>query len=395
LKILFAAGPGDVIQAHRHWMDHKNDPGQMSITFSSEFAEFCLEVGADAYIIASCEKRGRTGVWSDRFIIEHRPKLHSRGAVSYHFSEIVYGIGLLISAVRYGADAAVLQSGSTHYFIMSLFRLAGMQVVPVMHNTLWPTGTPPRDAVRRFILWLDGLFFRLAATSVIAVSPECLRQVDQITRGHHCPLHEMRIQFQREVFESILPAPPHDQKPFRIMFAGRINRNKGVFDILHIARAVETSAPGSVVWEICGAGPELDELKARHRAMNLLNIVTIRGWTPPADLREVIARSHLSIVPTRSDFAEGMAMTAIEPILARRPVITSAVVPALEVLRPACIEAKTDDVDSYVSAILKVVKDGEYYRHLCKACAALAPQFYDRDKGFSGILHSAVRAPRL
>jgi glycosyltransferase involved in cell wall biosynthesis len=83
----------------------------------------------------------------------------------------------------------------------------------------------------------------------------------------------MRIQFQREAFESIPPAPPHDQKPLKIMFAGRINRNKGVFDILDIASAIEVSAPGSVAWEICGAGPDLDELKAHHRAMNLLNIV--------------------------------------------------------------------------------------------------------------------------
>ena len=47
-------------------------------------------------------------------------------------------------------------------------------------------------------------------------------------------------------------------------------------------------------------------------------------------------------------------MTAAEAILVGRPVITNSVVPALEVLRPACVEARTNDVDSYVAAILKL-----------------------------------------
>ena len=53
--------------------------------------------------------------------------------------------------------------------------------------------------------------------------------------------------------------------------------------------------------------------------MSLKEIVSIRGWTLQ-DLQEVYARSHVSIVPTRSDYREGFAMTAAEAILAGRPV---------------------------------------------------------------------------
>jgi glycogen synthase len=395
LRIFHSEGPGDVIQAHHRWVNGEDDPGQMSLTFLSQFADFCRERGAGAYIVAS---GGKKQIFRDaKFVIEHRPKPPLRGGVFYHLSEIRYGVGLFITALRYRAQVAVLVSGSTPYFVMSLFRLAGMQVVPLLHNTLWPSGSPPNGLFKRFIILLDSYFFRFAATSAIAISPECLRQIDQITAGKHRPFYEMRAQFRRELFETIAAPPPHDQQPFKIIFAGRIVENKGVFDLLHIAKTVQERAPGRVVWEICGAGPDLDELRRRQRAMDLETIVTIHGWTAPTELRQVIARSHLSIVPTRSSFGEGMAMTVIEAILAGRPVITNRVVPALEVLRPACVEARTNDVESYASAVLNVLRDGNYYRELCDSCPSLAEQFYDRRLGFRAMLHNVIgdHAPSL
>jgi glycogen(starch) synthase len=388
LKIFYAEASGNVIQAHRHWINGEDDPGQMSLTFSGEFADLCRECGADAYIIAANPNKQ---IFRDtKFVVEHRPKPQSRSGPFYHLSQIRYGIGLFITALRYRAQVAVLCSGTTHYFVMSLFRLAGMQVIPVMHNTLWPSGAPPRGASKSFILFLDGYFFRCCATSLIAVSPECLRQVHQISGGKHCPLYEMKIQFRRQYFQTIPATPPHDFQPFRIMFAGRIVASKGVFDLLEMAKTLQQQVPGRVAWEICGTGPDLDELRKRHQAMNLEDIVTIRGWTSPAKLREVIARSHLSVVPTRSDFAEGMAMTVIEAILAGRPVITNPVVPALEVLKAACVEAKTNDIESYVEAILNLLKDRMHYQELCDSCSSLSEQFYDNQLGFRAMLYRAI-----
>lgn len=388
MKILYAEAAGDVIQAYRFWMNGEDDPGQMALTCSGEFAEFCRESGAHAYIVAA---NSNQQLFQNRnFVIEQRAKDQSRGGIFYHLAEIRYGLGLLKTALRHRAEAAVLCSGTTHYFVMSLFRLAGMQVIPVMHNTLWPCGSPPTGALERFIMALNCYFFRWGATALIAVSPECLRQVEQITEGKHCPAFEMKIQFRRECFETIPAVPPHDRRPFRILFAGRIIENKGIFDLLEIAKAIEERAPGCVAWELCGAGPDLDELRKRHHEMNLENIVTIHGWTTPAKLREVMGKSHLSVVPTRSDFAEGLAMTVIEAILAGRPVVTSPVVPALEVVRSACVEARTNCVESYVEAILKVLGDGDYYRELCNSCPSLVEQFYDRRLGFRAVLHNAV-----
>jgi glycogen synthase len=382
-RLFYAAGPGNVIEAHKNWAQGRNDPSQMSLTYSGQFADFCRDVGAEAYIVSSF---GEKSVYRDgAFVLEHRPKPMAGAAGSrYHIAELLYALSLLATAIRFRANIAVVDSGSTHYFMLSLLRMAGIRVVVVLHNSLWPHGFPPTRLPLRLISYLDALFFRWAASATLGVSPECERQVRTLTGGKHGPLLQIRAQYRPEYFNDI--PPPGDPSPFRIMYAGRIIRAKGVFDILQMAKTIEERAPDRVRWELCGSGPDLEELKLQHREMNLASVVTIRGWTSPADMRDVLIRSHLSIVPTRSNFPEGLAMTVAEAILAGRPVITNSVVPALELCRDACIEAQPDDIDSYVEAIMKLMDNPDEYQRLRKACPDAGQQFYDRTRGEAAVL---------
>jgi glycosyltransferase involved in cell wall biosynthesis len=392
-RVFYSAGPGDIIEAHKYWKRKEHCPTEVSITFSGQFADFCEEIGAEAYLVSYHPRKDL--IHDGPFVLENRPKpMPGSSGLKFHLAETIYGLRLLATAVRFRAHAAVLDSGGTYYFLTSLFRLAGIQLVPVLYNSLWPSGFPPTRPVPRLILWLDSLFFRWMTRAVIGISPECTRQVDQLTRGHHAPLLQVRPQFIPEYFEQIPPPPPFDQRPFRIMYIGRINLSKGVFDILEMAQKVESKAPGQVRWEICGSGPDLERLKERHHEMALGPIVQIHGWTSLPELIQVYARSHAAIVPTRSSFTEGLAMTAAEAILAGRPLISNPVVPALEILRPACVEARTNDVDSYVEAVLRLTSDREYYESLRHACPVLAKQFYDREQGLAAVLRRVIGPPK-
>jgi glycogen synthase len=388
-RVFYAAGPGNIKGAHESWRRNEHYPNENMITFSSQLEQCCEDLGAEAYLVAYNPRKDM--LKDGAFTLEHRPKPMpgARGAF-YHLAEIFYGLGLLGTAVRYRADVAVIDSGSTHYFVTSLFRLFGIRVIPVLHNTPWPHGFPPARPLPRLILALDGFFYRHVATAIIGVSPESTRQVEQLTRGRHAPLYQIRAQMPREYFAQIVPPPPFDLRPFQIMFIGRVNRSKGVFDILEMAQQVEARAPGQVHWEICGSGPDLEELRQRHRELGLESIVNIRGWTPLSDLLEVYARSHAAIVPTRSSFCAGLEITAAEAILAGRPLITNPVVPALEVLRPACVAARTDDVDSHVEGVLKLLGDREYYESLRQACHGLGEQFFDPEQGLTAVLKRLI-----
>ena len=56
-RIFYAGGPGNVIEAHEYWMAGTHYPNEVSITYSSQFEDFCRDVGAEAYIIAGPRKR--------------------------------------------------------------------------------------------------------------------------------------------------------------------------------------------------------------------------------------------------------------------------------------------------------------------------------------------------
>ena len=205
-RVFYAAGPGNVIQAHKHWMKGEQDPGQVSITYSSQFEEFCRDIGAEAYIVSYNDKKEilRDGP----FTLEHRPKPRPGATgIRYHLAEALYGLGLLATAMRFRANAAVLASGSSHYFVTSLFRLVGIRVVTVLHTTLWPSGFPPTRLVPRLISRLDSLFFRWASTATIGVSPECIRQVEQLTARKAQPPLPDQESISPRILREHLPSP--------------------------------------------------------------------------------------------------------------------------------------------------------------------------------------------
>jgi glycogen synthase len=388
IRIFYASGPGSLIESHKHWRAGTVDPRLTALTYSSQFADFCESVGAVVYMVSHASPREdyRDG----NFRVRQRPKLQfGSGGFRFHLMELIYGAWLFLEAVKFRADFAVIHSSSTHFFVLSIFRIAGIKVVPVLHNTLWPAGYPQASPVRKLVRNLDGVFFRSFAHATLGVSPECLRQVQTLAgRVPSERLIEMRGQFSRSYFDAI-PAAPLQMKPFRMMFAGRIIQNKGVFDLIDIARKVEDRAPGLVKWDVCGAGPDLEKLRIRRDAAGLQGIVELHGHVLPSQMSEVIARNHASIVPTKSSFEEGMALSAIEPVLANRPVITSSVVPAWEVLGGACLKAEVDDIESYAAQVLRLAKSPEDYRLAASACAEFKEPFLNGELGFAAALSRA------
>ena len=384
-----AAGPADLVSAHKNFKDGKHDPSEVSLTFSSQIEEFCADIGAVAYFLSVHPNRARYE--DDTITIEHRPKRLRHGA-AYHLEELRYGLGMLLTAVRWRADVAVLDSGITHFFVMSLFRLFRIAVVPVLHNTLWPAGFRPRSiGPLRIIDWLNRRFWRSGPTAVIGVSPECIRQLSIVAPTRTYQTHEVRAQFLPEYFAQISPPPAHSQRPFQVMFIGRVDAIKGVLDIPAMARRIEDKQPGLVHWVVCGRGRNQDDLDGAIERLGLRDVVQALGWTSLDELRGVYSRSHAAIVPTRSAFAEGLAMTAAEAILAGRPLITNPVVPALELLAPAALSAITNDVVSHADAVLKLATDEELYQRLCAACENLQTPFYDRTQGLRQALHNALK----
>ncbi len=384
-RVFYVAGPGDAIQAHEHWRQGIQAPTEVSITFSSQIEQYVKDAGAQLYMVSYHHRASHRQ--DGGYTIEHLPKPHPDATgVVYFYRELVYGLKLLRRAISFKADVAILDSGCTLYFWQSIFALAGIKVVPVLHNSLWPNGFRPTRLSARVLSWVDRLFWRHVPLASLCVSPACARQVEELAGPQKRPLIQIRAQFTPEYFELIPPPPPHSRKPFQIMFIGRVTEGKGVLDIVEMAQSIEKRAPGRVRWVICGTGAELESVRLHVTERKLENCIHINGWTSLTDLVEIYAQSHCSIVPTRSTFVEGLAMTAAEAALAGRPLISNPVVPALELLKEAAVAGRTNDPESYVEKILELIDDPERYQQLADACPQAASPFLDRRYGLTHVL---------
>ena len=96
-RIFHATGPGNIIEAHKYWSAGQHYPNEVSITFSSQFEDFCQDVGAEAYIVAYHSKKA---IYHDGpFTLEHRPKpMPGARGLRYHIAEALYGLGLLFNS---------------------------------------------------------------------------------------------------------------------------------------------------------------------------------------------------------------------------------------------------------------------------------------------------------
>jgi glycosyltransferase involved in cell wall biosynthesis len=388
LRILYAIGPGDVVNSYRHWKAGEQLLSETSQTYSSQFFEFCRRHRHDCYALSSFPQAER--VQDGQMIIENRPKRLTGGGLKYHLSQALYGLSLIRTALRWRADVVVADSGTTHWVILGLLKPFGIRVVGNLHNVPWPSGFPPNKWVQRLILQSDALFWRRFADAVLCVSPECERQVRQLAGRFEAPAVQYRAQYRYADFSGI-PKVPGFNPPLGVMFAGRIEPCKGVFDLLEIVRIVQREAPGKFFFHVCGAGATLQALEATIDRECLTEVIRTYGKLARPALIDVYARCHLVIVPTRSDFCEGMPQVCAEAVLSGRPIVTSRLSNALDVLPGAILEAVPDDPPSYAELLLALLRDPARYWELCEGCSRVARQFCDATQGLTAGLEAALR----
>ena len=176
------------------------------------------------------------------------------------------------------------------------------------------------------------------------------------------------------------------------MYAGRVEHAKGVFDLLAVARNLYARGRRDVVFEVCGDGSALPELRAEVARYGLQDTFTLRGWCGHKEMRESLSRAHVVVAPTRREFAEGFNMVIVEALLAGRPVISSRACPALEYVTRGVIEVPSDDMAGYQNAIVSLADDRPRYRELQQGSLASGARFLREDTSFGAALVHCLRA---
>ncbi|MEM6753547.1 MAG: glycosyltransferase family 4 protein [Cyanobacteria bacterium P01_C01_bin.38] len=387
LRILYAIGPENVIEAYTCWKQNRDSQSQVSIPLSSQFFDVCKDLNAKGYVIA--QSQTNEIIEDDRFRVEcRRVPLPKASGILYYLRQLWCGLQLLKSAILFRANVVVVDSGTTDWYILCLFSWLGFKVVPSLHCTLWYKFKPLRK-VDKLRLKINRYLFSDYSEAILVGSQDTAKQVHQLTNGQHGSIYEFNYSYRRSDFAN-LAQPSRDSSVFRVLFAGRIETNKGVFDLLEIAKDFIKKGIENIVFDVCGDGSALESLRLAVKEAGIERTFICHGYCQKQHMREIFGRSHIVVVPTRTDFSEGFNRVVCESILSNRPVVTSAVCPALSYVKEAVVEVPPNDVKAYGDAILNLYKERELYEQKRLACKIVQEQFYDLNKGWGAALKSVL-----
>jgi glycogen(starch) synthase len=372
-RIAYLSGPVDAVDVYERW-ENNQQLGYFGNSQMSEFYQVCSNLGFEGYVITTLpgalfrEQKGS-------FLIENCPAPTKLRGILYHLGQVLWLITLLPRVLRFKPDIFIVTAARHYWFVLTILKWRNIVVVPVLAGTLWPKFAPTRMSLR-FLLLLNKFFFVQCARAVMVASEDIAVQVRSLMREKPIPIVTFLPTYRRSQFSLFHPANPR-ARPFKVFFAGRIETNKGIYDMVAIAQWLEQRHPNVFHFDICGEGSELESLRRRIEHLGLTPVMTCHGFCDRSKLSILLDHSCVVIVPTTTAFEEGFNMVCAEAILAGRPLVTSAVCPALAYVRDAAIEVTPDNVEEYCQAILKLAHDKDLYERKRLACKLAQEQFYD------------------
>ncbi len=219
----------------------------------------------------------------------------------------------------------------------------------------------------------------------MCVSKNISQQIVKIAGGKPPLTLEFLPTYRRTEFNRILP-PDHSRSPFVVLFIGRIEVDKGVFDLLEIAKKFANVGRTDIRFDLCGTGSALDALKLAVNEAGLANSFICYGHCNKSEMHAIFSQAHIIIAPTKISFFEGFCKSIAEGILAGRPIVTSSVCPALSYVNAAVVEVPPNDHQAYADAILQLKEDAVFYQEKAEKCAEVQEQFYDQSRSWGAVL---------
>lgn len=359
LCIAYAAGPGDVVKTFSYWQKGMDDLNQTSVTYSSLFFDVCKNINARGVAISSCTRVD--SIRTEQFLVTNMPKGKEKKGIAFHLQQIRYVRKIIRIAATEGADILVMADATGHFFPYIWFAPLRLKFVPSLHCNLW-SRFMPLSPLQKIINKLNAYIFTQTATAILSVSPSINAQIAKITNNNSRPIYRFYQLYRKTLFDSIAP-PNLSSDCFNLLFVGRLETEKGVFDLLQIAEQLMQQEKSKVIIHLCGNGSCENELRKATKEKELEESFIIHGFCCQDEMVRHINASHAFIVPTKSTFEEGYNKVVVEALLSGRPVITSSVCvyPDLEKLSEAVVEVPPDDIKGYISAIQRLASDKQYY----------------------------------
>jgi glycosyltransferase involved in cell wall biosynthesis len=113
-------------------------------------------------------------------------------------------------------------------------------------------------------------------------------------------------------------APSHRKNI--VLFLGRLEREKGIFDLLEAIAALRALIPD--VGLVCAGNGDLESAARYAERLGIRDAVSLPGWIGPAEKASLMNRAAVCVLPS---YAEGLPMSLLEAMAAGLPVVATEV----------------------------------------------------------------------
>jgi len=390
IRVFYVAAAGDLVGSYESWRNQTEVKTEVAKTYSGSIFDFAKRAGHQGLFISSSSVNS---AFQDELTCVKNIRLpNGRSGIKYYVDWMVGSAILLKQCLTYRPHVAVISDRQIFFPLLFVAKIFRIKIINVMHVAFFSEIKRPKG-IKRLLLKADGIFMRWGCDYLLGVSQEIIDQSRQLCRAS-APRGAVFIpQWRRDRFDRIVDIRPSDEM-FSLTFLGRMERNKGIFDLLRAFCHLREKGH-RVKLDFLGDGSALGELQAEIETLGLSGVVSTYGHCSGDQVVEALAQTHIVVVPTRSDFVEGLNKVAIEAVLSGRPVITSRVCQALNLIRDAAFEATPDDWTSYARCIEHAIVDPVAYDNAVAAARRLRQHFFDPSQSIGHMLEKAFADLRL
>jgi glycosyltransferase involved in cell wall biosynthesis len=319
-------------------------------------------------------KVSQADIWSIPYLVWNSLRLI--GLLATFRPEVTY--------VKATSDTGFIRDAA----MMAISRLFGVPVVCHLHGRpmgrlFAESGFWPRQVARAM---------RLAAVTVV-LSPGLKAIFSRMFPGQ-------RLVVLPNVVDVSKIAPPPEKRsggPVRILFVGRLSRDKGAYDILEMAKRLRDAAPPFVIDLVGIAETPAEEalLRERAAAYGVADRLVFHGYQSGAAKAKLFADADLFLLPT---YAEIFPNVLLEAMAAGLPIVTTDVPVIPEMIQDGVqgLVRKPGDVEGFAAALLEFLRDPGRRRAVGAANRREAESRYDVPVAVEtlGGLFEEVRAAR-
>ena len=339
--------------------------------------------------IASVVNTYRALGWFERWRVEYLAT-HCDGTTSRKLGAALRALGRFVwLLVRDGRAVLHVHSASRASFwrkcaFMSIGLAAGCPILLHLHGGAFRRFYEGEcGPVRRYIV----RFFLERAARVIVLSEATRAWIQVVARNarvscipNPAPVSGSEMRYSK----NCVPAP-------FLLFVGRIERDKGVFDLLEAFCAVRDCVPGLAL--VCAGEGDREGLARRAAQLGVGDALHLPGWLDADAIGYLLERAAAFVLPSR---VEGQPMSLLEAMSMRTPVVATRVgaIPELVTDRVTGYLVDPDDTDMLEQALRELLLDPCASARIAREGHALIVERHGPDRVL-GLLAAAYREAGL